>query len=176
MMRSTPSFGTFCTLGTEESFEESKSCPGTRPMLRQPRKDWRIFGIGRVLLHQLGQQLEEAGRVHPLDLLADGSFHIDRRIDFSGRRRIRLAVGAERHELVLVLERVHGRVILGRAGAIGAAEDPDQIGGQPKLLDAGRKFAVPAGSDDGELTGTGPGGTSAGVGKTSVQPSSIGIR
>ena len=65
-------------------------------------------------------------------------------IDLAGGRRVGLAIGAERHELAGVLDRVHGGVVLGRAGAVDAAEDPDHVGRRLVLLHARRQRAAPA--------------------------------
>src|SRR4029077_15745594 len=78
-----------------------------------------------------------------------------------------LAIGAERYELVLILDRVHGRVILRRAGAVRAADDPYQVGGRPKFLDARRKFAAPGGADNRKLARAGSGGARPRITKNS---------
>ena len=88
-----------------------------------------------------------------VDLLAHGSLHVDAGIDGARRRRVGLAVGAERNDRELVLQRVHRFVVLGRAGAVDAPEDPDHSGGRLDLCHALRKRARPARTGDGVRLG-----------------------
>ena len=63
-------------------------------------------------------------------------------IDRAGGRRIGLAVGAQRHQLELVLQLVDRRIVFRRAGAIDAAEQPDDAGRRLVFLYAGRQRAL----------------------------------
>ena len=44
----------------------------------------RVRGGRRIVLHQLAEQREIGDRIHPVDLLAHGRLHVDRRIDLAG--------------------------------------------------------------------------------------------
>ena len=62
---------------------------------------------------------------------------------------VRLAVGAQRHEVVLVHDRVARLVVFRRAGAVGAAEDPDHVRRRLQFLHALGQLALPARPGDG---------------------------
>jgi hypothetical protein len=109
------------------SFAASKSCPGTMPILASLAHR-RVSGRRGIGLQKLGEQLEVDRGVHGLDLIPNRGLHVDRGIERSGCRRVRLAVPRQRHRRHLILERVHLLVILGRAGAVDAAQNPDDPG------------------------------------------------
>ena len=69
-----------------------------QPDLREARDRRRIRRRRRVGLHQLRQQREIVDRIHPVHLVAHRGLHVDRRVDLARRRRVGLAIGAERHE------------------------------------------------------------------------------
>jgi hypothetical protein len=68
-------------------------------ILARHQSDLCVFGkrrgIGRrgwVGLHQLGEQTEVGYRIHAVDLVAHGRFHVDRWIDLAGWRRVWLSI------------------------------------------------------------------------------------
>ena len=140
----------------------SKSLPGTSPILANLSERRSVGARGRIGLHELRQQREVGHRVHPVHLLAHGGLHVDGGIDRAGGRRIGLAVGTERDQLELVLERVHGRVVFRRAGAVDAAKDPYDAGRRLVLLDTGGKRARPSRAGDRVGLRAGAGGALAG--------------
>ena len=83
-----------------------------------------------------------------VDLIAHGGLHVDRRIDLAFRWRVGFPVGTQRHQLALVLQLVHCLVVLRRAGAVDAAEHPDDAGRRFVFAHARRESAFPAGAGD----------------------------
>ena len=145
-MSTSASFGTILitSRSRKSSFDGSKSLPGDQPDPRHARDHRRVLRGRRVGLHQLREALEVGDGVHRVDLLAHRGLHVELGIDDAGRRRVRLAVRGERHDRELVLQRVHRLVILRRAVAVDAPEDPHHAGGRLDLLHARRKRARPA--------------------------------
>ena len=87
----------------KSSFEGSKSCPGTSPICAIRATIGASAAVGGLALHQFREALEIGDRVHRVHLLAHRGLHVELRIDDAGRRRVRLAVGGERHDRELVL-------------------------------------------------------------------------
>ena len=135
--------------------------PGHDADLGQLGHHRRVVGVRRVGLHQLGEQLEVGVGIELVDLLAHGGLHVDGRIDLARLGRVGLAPGRQRHGRHLVLQRVHRLVVLGRAGAVDAAQQPDQAGGRLVLGHALGQLAAPARAGDGEGLRAGAGGALA---------------
>ena len=127
----------------------SKLLSGNDADLGELRQRRRIGGFRRIGLHELAEKGEILDRIHPVDLFAHRRLHVDRGIDRAGRRRPVGAVGAQRHQLELVLQGMHGRIVLRRAGAVDAAQQPHDAGRRLVLGDALRKRSAPSGSGDG---------------------------
>ena len=112
----------------------------------------------RVVLHQARDPSEEGAGVHLADLLGRRRLHVRaRRHRDLGGRAVGLAPGAERRQLVLLLQRVHDVVVL-RAVRLHLPVHPHEPRRRPvRLLDTGRRRALPARAGDQEARGAGPG-------------------
>ena len=120
------------------------------------------FG-GRIVLHQFGQQLEIILRAQGVHLIAHRRLHVNVRVNDARRRRVGLAVRAERNHRDVVLHLMHRVIIFRCAGAIDATQDPDQAGRRFIFGHAVGQRAAPAGAGDGVFLRSGAGGALAGV-------------
>jgi hypothetical protein len=88
----------------------------------------RVVRRRRIVLHQLREQIEVRAYVQVVHLVANRRLLVDAGIHVAKRWRVRLAIRAQRNQLVLILKSMDSRVVLRGSRAIGAANDPDHVG------------------------------------------------
>ena len=102
-------------------------------------------------------QVEVGYDVQSIHLLSRRGLHVDIRIDSACRRRIGLAVRAERDQGKLILHLMHCLVILGRAGAVNTTDYPHHARRRFVLGDAIGQRSAPSRSCNGVLLRLGAG-------------------